>query len=272
VAHRSSAAAAEVADAVDRLEFVVTAHNAAATIGDCLRSLLALPRTWRVTVIIDASTDETAAAIAKFADPRLRTITVNYRSRAKASNLGFHRAEAEIVCSVDSDVRYVTDRFDDLIRQLGRFPLLMLTEDPADAVARPVELGPSFLSPRNTFIYSRRLLPGLAFAEIYPRTAGEDTDLAIRLLKAGVALGATYGGYEHHRTEGPMGLRRRLHFHTWNLITYLRHLDVPMCRQRLAVIARHPLQRTTASLRQEYGDRDRRWPWQRSKHHKITFR
>lgn len=52
-----------------------------------------------------------------------------------------------------------------------------------------------------------------------------------------------------------MGLRRRMHFHLWNLITYLRHLDVPMCRQRLAAIARHPLRRAAASLRQEYGGR-----------------
>lgn len=255
--HPSSSATndAEVPDAVDRPEFVVTAHNAEATIGYCIRSLLTLPRTWRVTVIVDASSDGTAAAIAEITDTRLRTITVGYRSRAKASNLGFHRAEGEILCSVDSDVRYVEDRFDELISQLERFPLLMLTEDPADADARPVEFGPSFLSPRNTFIFSRRALPGLAFAEIYPRTAGEDTDLAIRLLKAGVALGAIYGGYEHDRAEGRMGLRRRMHFHLWNLITYLRHLDVPMCRQRLAAIARHPLRLAAASLRQEYGGR-----------------
>jgi glycosyltransferase involved in cell wall biosynthesis len=247
VVHPSSAANdAEVTDAATRLEFVVTAHNAEATIGDCIRSLLTLPRTWRVTVIVDASSDGTAAAVARITDPRLRTMIVGYRSRAKASNLGFRRAEGEIVCSVDSDVRYVEDRFDELINQLAQFPLLMLTEDPADAEARPVEFGPGFLSPRNTFIFSRRLLPGLAFAEIYPRTAGEDTDLAIRLLKAGVALGATYGGYQHHRTEGRMGLQRRLHFHIWNLITYLRHLDVPMCRQRLAAIGQHPLRRVTA--------------------------
>lgn len=240
-------------DAIDRLEFVVTAHNAEATIGDCIQSLLALRRTWRVTVVVDASHDGTAAVVAGIADTRVRTMIVEHRSRAKSSNLGFRHAEGEIVCSVDSDVRYVADRFDELIGLLARFPLLMLTEDPADVVARPVELDAGFLSPRNTFVFTRNLLPGLAFAEIYPRTGGEDTDLAIRLLKAGVALGAIYGGYEHDRTEGRMGLPRRMHFHVWNLMTYLRHLDVPMCRQRLAAIGRHPLRRAAASLRQEYG-------------------
>lgn len=243
---------ADGSDVVDQLEFVVTAHNAEATIGDCVRSLLALRRTWRVTVVVDASSDGTAAVVAGIADPRVRTMTVEHRSRAKSSNLGFRLAEGEIVCSVDSDVRYVEDRFDELVSLLAQFPLLMLTEDPADVEARPVGFGAGFLSPRNTFIFTRKLLPGLAFAEIYPRTGGEDTDLAIRLLQAGVALGAIYGGYEHDRTEGRMGLPRRMHFHMWNLITYLRHLDVPMCRQRLAAIGRHPLRRAAASIRQEY--------------------
>ncbi|MGH8885273.1 MAG: glycosyltransferase family 2 protein [Egibacteraceae bacterium] len=236
-----------------RLEFVVTAHNSAATVEACVRSLLALRRTWRVTVVNDASRDETGTVLARIDDPRVRVMTVGYRSRAKASNTGFRQAEAEYVCSVDADVRYMEDRFDDLLPLLDRFPLLMLTNDPADAQACEVRLGAGFMAPRNSFVFSRRQLPELAFAEVYPKTGGEDTDLALRLLKAGVALGAVYGGYMHARVEGRMGLRRRVHFHLWNVITYLRHLEVPMCRERLTEIARHPLRRLAASLRQEYG-------------------
>ncbi|MQB02261.1 MAG: glycosyltransferase, partial [Actinobacteria bacterium] len=182
-----------------RLEFVVTAHNAEATVEACVRSLLVLGRTWRVTVVDDASSDCTGVVLAGIDDPRVRVFTVGYRSRARASNLGFRRAEGDFVCSVDSDVCYVEDRFDELVGLLSRFPMLMLTEDPADVEPRPVGFGAGFRSPRNSFLFSRRLLPGLAFAEVYPKTAGEDTDLAIRLLKAGVALGAVYGGYEHAR-------------------------------------------------------------------------
>ncbi|GEM_PF-5697011 len=236
----------------NRLEFVVAAHNAEASIERCVASLLALRVTWRVTVVNDASTDATAAILAQLVDPRVRVVTVGFRSRAKASNVGFAQCEAEYVCSVDADVRFVEDHFDRLLQLLGRFPFVMLTEEPADVGVREVTLGSEFAPPRNAFLFSRGQLPALAFAGIYPRAGGEDTDLAIRLLKTGTRIGATYGGYVHERVEGRMGLRRRAHFHLWNVITYLRHFDVPMCRQRLADIARHPVRRVVRSLRQEY--------------------
>lgn len=116
-------------------------------------------------------------------------------------------------------------------------------------------LGPDFVPPRNAFVFPRRLLPGLRFSKLYPGTGGEDTDLAIRLLKTGVRIGATYGGYRHDRTPGPMGWRRRSHFHVWNVVTYLRHLDVPMCRQRLARILRNPLRLAAESAQEELGRR-----------------
>ena len=236
----------------NRVEFVVAAHNAETSIERCVNSLLAQNLTWRVTVVNDASRDGTGAILARLVDPRLRVVTVSFRSRAKASNLGFARCEAAYVCSVDADVIYIKDLFDRLLPQLERFPFLMLTDVPSDGELREVVLGPDFVPPRNSFLFSRKKLPTLSFATIYPKAGGEDTDLAIRLLKSGTRIGAVYGGYVHERAEGRMGLRRRIHFHLWNLITYLRHLDVPMCRQRLADIARHPLRRVVGSLRQEY--------------------
>jgi len=236
----------------NRVEFVVAAHNAETSIERCVNSLLAQNLTWRVTVVNDASRDGTGAILARLVDPRLRVVTVSFRSRAKASNLGFARCEAAYVCSVDADVVYIKDLFDRLLPQLERFPFLMLTDVPSDGELREVVLGPDFVPPRNSFLFSRKKLPTLSFATIYPKAGGEDTDLAIRLLKSGTRIGAVYGGYVHERAEGRMGLRRRIHFHLWNLITYLRHLDVPMCRQRLADIARHPLRRVVGSLRQEY--------------------
>lgn len=235
------------------LEFVVAAHDAEATIRACVESLLALDAAARVTVVNDASQDRTGPILAQIDDPRLRVINVGYRSRARAANVGFRASECDIVCSVDADVRYVQDRFDEILPLLATWPFLMLTQDPRDTTVRPVRLGAEFAEPRNSFIFSRTHLPGLRFAEVYPKTGGEDTDLMLRLLKVGVAVAAMYGGYEHARTSLQMGLRRRAHFHWWNIRTYLRHLDVPMCRQRLAAIARHPVRRTARSLREELG-------------------
>lgn len=237
------------------LEFVVAAHDAEASIQPCVESLLALGAASRVTVVNDASHDRTEQILARITDPRLRVMNVPYRSRARAANVGLRASECDFVCSVDADVRYVKDLFDEIIPLLANWPFLLLTEDPQDTEVRPVRFGAGFAEPKNSFVFSRTHLPGLRFAEVYPKTGGEDTDLMLRLLKAGVAVGAVYGGYEHGRTSLQMGLRRRAHFHWWNIRTYLRHLDVPMCRQRLAAIARHPVRRAVRSLRAEFGSR-----------------
>ena len=242
-------------DTAGKLEFVVAAHDAEASIRPCVESLLALRAASRVTVVNDASHDRTGQILAQIIDPRLRVMNVGYRSKARAANVGFRASECDYVCLVDADVRYVRDRFDEILPLLVVWPFLMLTEDPRDTAVRPLGLSVGFAEPRNSFVFSRTHLPGLRFAEIYPKAGGEDTDLMLRLLKAGVAVGAVYGGYEHDRTSLQMGLRRRLHFHWWNVRTYLRHLDVPMCRQRLAAIARHPIHRVVRSLREEFGSR-----------------
>lgn len=237
----------------DSLEFVVAAHNAEKTLTACVSSLLAIRRAWRVTAINDASDDATDSLLSSFTDPRLQVFRVYFKSRAKTSNLGFRQAKADYVCSVDADVTFIEDRFDDLVQLLSTFPLLILTENPSDKQVAQVNLDKSFQAPRNSFIFSRKQLPSVLFSEVYPRAGGEDTDLAIRLLKTGVRIGMVYGGYIHARTGTTMGIRRRLHFHIWNFITYLRHLDVPMIRRRLLAIGRNPFRRIFLSLRQEYG-------------------
>jgi len=236
-----------------QLEFVVTAYNSEDTIEACVRALLAVKRASRVTVINDSSRDRTREILAAIDNERLRVLNVEFRSRAKTSNLGFRNTDAEFVCSVDSDVLFVNDRFEKLLPLLDTYPLLMLTEDSTDTSPRRIGWDQEFAEPRNAFLFSRRHLPRLQFSELYPKAGAEDTDIAIRLLKAGVPLAAVYGGYAHERVKGPMGWGRRVHFHVWNVITYLRHLDVPMCRRRLLEIARHPVRRTVRSVKQELG-------------------
>jgi glycosyltransferase involved in cell wall biosynthesis len=94
-------------DTTGRLEFVVAAHDAEASIRPCVESLLALGAASRVTVVNDASHDRTEQILAQIADPRLRVMGVGYRSRARAANVGFRASECDVVCSVDADVRYV---------------------------------------------------------------------------------------------------------------------------------------------------------------------
>ncbi|MGH3752194.1 MAG: glycosyltransferase [Pseudonocardiaceae bacterium] len=237
-----------------RMDVVIAVHNGAATIEACVRSVLDIAVLARVLVADDGSTDSTPDILSRIEDDRLQVERVEHRSRARAANHVLRMCTAPFVCSVDADVRVVEDRFDELLELAVSVPFLMLSDEGHGREVTPVRLTEKeFRAPRNAFLFSRRALPGLRFADIYPAAGGEDTDLAFRLLKAGVGVGVTAGGYEHARDVGPMGWRRRAHFHAWNLVTYARHLDVPLVRERLGDIARHPLRRVSASVRQELG-------------------
>lgn len=238
----------------DRLDVVIAVHNGAATIEACVRSVLGVPTVSRVLVADDGSTDTTPSILAGIDDPRLHVERVEHRSRARAANHVLQLCTAPFVCSVDADVRVVEDRFGELLELAEVVPFLMLSDEGHGREVTAVRLTQDDVrAPRNAFLFSRRALPDLRFAEIYPAAGGEDTDLVIRLLKAGVGVGVTAGGYEHDRDVGPMGWRRRVHFHTWNLVTYARHLDVPFVRRRLGDMVRHPMSRISASVRQERG-------------------
>lgn len=237
-----------------RLDVVIAVHNGAATIEACVRSVLRVSSVSRVLVADDGSTDATPGILAAIDDPRLHVERVEHRSRARATNHVLRMCTAPVVCSIDADVRLLEDRFDELLDLVESVPFLMLSDEGHGRGVTAVSLTQDeFRAPRNAFLFSRRALPGLRFAEIYPAAGGEDTDLVIRLLKAGVGVGVTAGGYEHDRDAGAMGWRRRAHFHTWNLVTYARHLDVPLVRRRLGDMARHPVRHISASVRQELG-------------------
>jgi len=87
-----------------RLEFVVPAYNAEATIRDTLRSLHSqtMPD-WRAIVVDDGSTDATAAAAASRGDARIEVVRQENRGLAGARNAGFERCRADAVCFLDAD-------------------------------------------------------------------------------------------------------------------------------------------------------------------------
>jgi glycosyltransferase involved in cell wall biosynthesis len=235
-----------------RVDVIVAVRDGARTIEDCVRSVLEVAGVAQVVVVDDGSTDATPEILAGIQDPRLRVERVEHHSRARAANHALRLCTAPFVCSIDADVRIVRDRFDELTDLAGSVPFLLLTEEGSSAEVTRVGLTEQeFRPPRDMFLFSRLVLPDLRFAEVYRGAGGEDTDLALRLLKAGVRMAVTSGGHRHARDAGPMGWRRRAHFHLWNLVTYGRHLDVPFVRHRLVAISRSPVRRAVASIRQE---------------------
>jgi glycosyltransferase involved in cell wall biosynthesis len=84
---------------------VTPAFNVAPYIGDAIRSVLSqIHRDWTMTIVDDGSTDETAAAVAGFADPRLRLIRQCNEGVSAARNRGMMATtRAEAVLLLDAD-------------------------------------------------------------------------------------------------------------------------------------------------------------------------
>jgi glycosyltransferase involved in cell wall biosynthesis len=85
-----------------RISVVICAHNAGATIHECLRHASALDYPWlEVIVVDDGSTDETAAIVQRHRDARL--VEIDHGGLAAARNAGFEAARGELVAYLDAD-------------------------------------------------------------------------------------------------------------------------------------------------------------------------
>lgn len=87
-----------------RLSVIVPAHNAAATIGACLASILAQTRAAdEIIVVDDGSTDETTA-LARAADPRVTVCTQRHGGAAAARNEGVRMSSGALLFFCDADL------------------------------------------------------------------------------------------------------------------------------------------------------------------------
>jgi len=84
---------------------VIPAYNAAAFVGEAIESVLAQTFTdWKLVVVDDGSTDETAVAVAAYDDPRVRLLTIDHSGLpAVARNRGLATAESRYVAFLDAD-------------------------------------------------------------------------------------------------------------------------------------------------------------------------
>jgi len=97
-----------------RVSFVVTCYNFAPYIGECLDSILAQsvmrdadPDEYEIVVIDDASTDDSAAIIRSFRDPRIRFVQhTSNRGSVASRTEGFQLARGTYVTETCGDDRY----------------------------------------------------------------------------------------------------------------------------------------------------------------------
>ncbi|MDX2132023.1 MAG: glycosyltransferase family A protein [Planctomycetota bacterium] len=86
------------------VEFVVPAYNAADTLADTLRSLVAQsePR-WRAVVVDDGGQDNPEAVVGEINDPRIRIERRTNGGLAAARNTGYRSTTAPAICFLDAD-------------------------------------------------------------------------------------------------------------------------------------------------------------------------
>lgn len=101
---------------------IMPARNAAATIAESLRSVLAQPEVGEVVVVDDGSTDGTGAVVAGMGDGRVRVVAGPARGISAALNAGFGAATLEYVARCDADDLFVEGRLARQVEWLSENP------------------------------------------------------------------------------------------------------------------------------------------------------
>jgi len=102
---------------------VVPTYNRAHLITPTIRSVLDQSfAELELLVVDDGSTDDTAAVVARFPDPRLRYLPVSNRERGAARNLGLQSARGDYVVFLDSDDEFDPRHLETLFKAISAQP------------------------------------------------------------------------------------------------------------------------------------------------------
>jgi lipopolysaccharide/colanic/teichoic acid biosynthesis glycosyltransferase/glycosyltransferase involved in cell wall biosynthesis len=200
------------------ISVIIPAHNAAKTIGDCVKAVRnqTLPLSdYEVIVVDDGSTDGTAA-IAWQAGAEV--VEQNRGRQAAARNAGISAAEGDIVCFTDADCFPAPNWLEELVRPFQNPDLIgskgIYSSDQSELVARFVQLeyedkydllkGQERIDFIDTYsaAYRRQvLMANNCFDETFPYL--EDQELSFRLAARGYGM-----------VFQPTAVVRHLHSHT----------------------------------------------------------
>ncbi len=123
------------------ITFVIPAFNAASTIGDAIRSVLAQTRRdLEVIIIDDGSTDETSIVADSFGDARLSLVRRSNRGVAASRNLGLVMARGEFVCFLDADDALEPQFASVVLDSIGQSDAIATAYRDADPLLRPSEV------------------------------------------------------------------------------------------------------------------------------------
>jgi GT2 family glycosyltransferase len=199
-----------------KVSVVVCSYNGAATLDECLRSLVALEYPdYEVILVDDGSTDRTPEVAARF--PRVRYLRQPNMGLSGARNVGAEAAAGEIIVYTDSDcvadetwLLYLVQAMQDQeVDAIGGPNLPPPTDSWTAKCVAASPGGPSHVMlddrfaehvPGCNMAFRRDALLAIGGFDAQFRQAGDDVDVCWRLLDAGKRIGyAASAVVWHHR-------------------------------------------------------------------------
>ncbi len=212
---------ARVRDDLPKVSVVVCSYNGAATLAECLTSLMHLEYPdYEVILVDDGSTDQTAEIAADF--PQVLYHHQENRGLSVARNVGAELATGDVVAYTDDDcvaeefwLLYLVQAMQDQGVEAIGGPNITPSSD--GWVARCVAASPGNPShvmlndrfaehvPGCNMAFRRETLLGLNGFDSQFRQAGDDVDMCWRLLDAGLNIGYAPGAMVWHHRRATVG-------------------------------------------------------------------
>ena len=126
-----------------KLSFVIPAYNEENYIGDCLDAIVAqkraleeqrraLPYDIEIIVVNNASTDDTAAVVKKYAakNPAVKLVNEPEKGLVRARRAGFLAATGDLIANVDADTRLTPGWITTVFKEFENDPRLVALSGP----------------------------------------------------------------------------------------------------------------------------------------------
>jgi len=222
-----------------RVSVIVAIYNAAATLRDCLESLLQID--YRSThlelrCVDNASSDDTPRILRRYQD-RIRIVREDKRGPAAARNAGLRYANGEIVALTDADcvvdplwIRHLVGPLCD--PQVGVVGGTILSRRPCNSIEAFGELIHDHHRALHEFKPPYAITMNWASRIDVLRAVGSfnedllrcsDVDWSYRMVRAGYRLAYARGAVVYHQNERtPWGLLREGYVHGYHAVNVLR--------------------------------------------------
>lgn len=206
-------------EAAPKISVVVATYNGGRTLRPCLQSLQKLNYpNYEIVVVDDGSTDDTASILESFSG--IEVVRQPNKGLSEARNAGIRAASGDIVAFTDSDCFVDPDWLYHLAREFQNDSLAgvggpNLTPEAPTEAGKAVALAPGHAThvliehdnaehvPGCNMAFRRRDLLEIGGFDPVFRKAGDDVDLAWRLLDLGKRIGFSTAGFVwHHRRPG----------------------------------------------------------------------